>query len=232
MAGLCRRRLRRLVAALSTTVVATTGFATVAPPAQATHCTARADLPARVVVDRAYQAVPAVFRTTCAAPAYASVYLFGPHGMEDVFLYDPARIGAADTWDVYDWVRPGTYRTRDGWGYLQGGVDHPMRMRYEAVSVRFGSRAGIAAVRSGSTVTVTAGGRRYHPGHRRYVPWNALARIDSKAPGGRWTYVKTVDLGADGLASARLSAPTWRYFRVRLGDTAKVWGARTGAVGR
>jgi hypothetical protein len=198
-----------------------------AAPAAA-YCGARVDLPSTVSIDRPYKEIEVVLRSGCYELEYAAAHLYGPTGADDIFIWDPAYGGAVEYWDVYDWTKPGDYKTRDSWGHTYDYDD--AWITEDTVRVKYGSRTSIRTTRSKKYVTVSASASRYKPADRKFRPYNTVARIEIKKK-NKWVQKKAVSLGRDGKASVRIYAPSKQTWRVRIAETGSVWG-RTSATSR
>jgi hypothetical protein len=214
------RRFRAVAATLL--VLAGFGIA-VAPTASAAPCAYFADLPAKVSIDRASVQVPVVLRGCEGMFGYADANVYGPPGVVDFLFWDGGR---TDYWTAYDFqTRPGVYNTNDGSGYTS---DYSAAAwRGDTTTVKFGTRAGVSATRSGSRVTITATASRYSAGAGTFVPYAnrviAIQHCLTNVSGcSVLAYAKT-----DGAGRARItvSAPATRYYRVTFGDTTSFWGA-------
>lgn len=203
-------------------VPASQAAAGTAPAQTAAACSTRVEMPERISVDRSYREIPVTLRTSCSDIDWAGTVLYGPDGLEDGFDFDPARNGAVDYWDFYaGWTPLGTYKTRDGYAY--DADFNALPFTETSTSVRLRSRAGITTTRSGNYVTVRGSVQRYSPTFDAFRPWNTIARVDAKTATG-WRYVRTLDLGADGVASTRLYAPSAQTYRLRVAGQTTTWG--------
>jgi hypothetical protein len=194
----------------------------------ASACTTRVILPTAVRIDRPYREVKVTLATSCPDIEYASTDLYGPEGWDDIFIWDPASNGAVEYWDVYDWQTLGAFKTRDGRAYDSNYDDLPFTEG--TTSIRLASRAGIQTSRSGSYVTVRASVQRYSPTYSAYRAWNTKARVDEQTSTG-WKYLRTLDLGADGVAATKFYSPGAKTYRIRVASTANTWGV-TSATSR
>lgn len=178
-------------------------------------------------VDRAYQEVRISLRDNCYND-YVSSYLYGPAGLEDVFIWDPASNGAVEYWDIFGWyTQPGTYRTRDGSAYPNGYS----RVETSTV-VKFGSKAGLTAKRSGGRVTLTACASYYNGSRDAFVPWAGhKATIQKLGRDGRtWSYVKTVGTNRSGCAAHTVSDRYAGTYRVSTYETHQIFGRTSPSV--
>lgn len=215
----------RLVSALALALLAS-GPAS-APAAGACPQT-RIDLPPRLSVDRPYTRVDVPLVRSCAAE-YVASDLYGPRGLEDVFIYDPARNGAVDHIDLYDWrLRPGTYSLRDGVAY---GSSSSRRgtVAPDVTVLRYGASLGIGTSRAGSTVTVRVSARRYSPDLDRMVPYSGrvVGLRQRSGPSAAWTTRAFLRTNARGDAAVSFSASSPRQYQAWFGTTPSFWAART-----
>lgn len=219
--------MRRPLAASLAAVLAVPALLTAAAPA-GTACTVKADLPATVVVDRPYREVPVRLTNTCGAD-YAAFDIYGPDGWEDILIYDP--ITTREYWDIYDWITPGAYKTRDGHAYDADYDDVPVA--HDSTVVRFGSRAGISATRSGKYVTVTGITRRYNPSTQTFTPWGgAKVTIERRYPDGRWAPIVTLNADRTGKVTRRVYTPRTAYWRAIISPTSAVWGRTSPSIAK
>ncbi|RJK94913.1 hypothetical protein D5H78_14080 [Vallicoccus soli] len=211
------------------------GAALSAAPAQAATCSVAADLPARVSIAAEHLEVPVRLVDTCGA-RYASFEVWGPDGRDQFLVWGEDGEGApgsfhgtrSDWWAFSDWQRPGTYRT--AWGKAFGPGDEHYPVAYDSMDVRFGTKAGLSARRSGGTVTLTVDLVQYHPFQYRFVPYGGAKATVQVNQGGTWTYVKSVTVGKDGKAVVAHAAPRSAQYRVVSWDTAPRWGATSKPV--
>ncbi|ROP43598.1 hypothetical protein [Pseudokineococcus lusitanus] len=227
------RALRRALTALLTTVVVGLGTVTAVAPATAqpvtaaaAACSSRAGLPARVSIDRAYQEVRVPLQDSCYND-FVWLDLYGPQGYETMLDWDPAHNGALAYWDVYGWyTQPGTYRVREGYASPHNYTASTSTL------VKFGSKAGLTAKRSGGRVTLTACASYYNGSRDAFVPWAGhKATIQKLGRDGRtWSYVKTVGTNRSGCAAHTVSDRYAGTYRVSTYETYQIFGRTSPSV--
>jgi hypothetical protein len=220
------RRLRTI----AVTVLMTAGFGVaVAPPASAaTTCEYFADLPARVSIDRPEVRVAVPVRGCEGYMEYASADVFGPLGLNDILIWDGTR---TDYWYLYDYdTPPGVYDTNDGGGWTLDQTDQAWRG--DTSIVKFGTRAGVSATRSGSRVTINALATRYDGASNTFIPFaNRVIAIDHcLTPTSSCSVLAYAITNAAGRASITVNAPALRSYQVRYGESSSFWGSTSTRV--
>lgn len=209
--------LRALLTAACVTSLAVTAVPASAAPAA---CSTKADLPARVSIDRDVQVVVVPLVDTC-RPDYAAFDIYGPDGLDDYVEYYPQEGDEVAGWIVVGEMPPGVYRTRDG--ASAGSV-------YDSTVLKYGSRARLAAQRSGRLVTLTACATQYNGVRDAFLPWRdhkvTIQRLESD--GKTWTYLSTATTESDGCLTVRTNAPSGSTFRATTWEAPKVF-SRTSA---
>lgn len=227
---------RSRVAALTAALPVLAGALVAGAPSAQAACTAKADLPRKVVIDRSYREHRVPLRTTCSDLAYAGFDIVGPDGWDDFVYYDNETGDAKDYWDVYKWMTPGTYQTRDG-----GAFDYDynaLPVAEDTTKVKYAARAQIRSSRSGPYVTLGLTSTRYSPyaraGAGGYVPRGSItvSMQVKKSGSSTWQEVKRVKLDGSGRASVRVYASTQRYFRFTVAEGPKVWNTWSAATYR
>jgi hypothetical protein len=220
------RRLRTI----AVTVLMTAGLGVAAAPSAsaATTCEYFGDLPAKVSIDRPELRIAVPLRGCEGSMEYASAYLYGPAGMNDVLIWDGTRTAY---WYAYDFdTPPGVYDTDDGGGWTVDQTDQAWRG--DRSTVKFASRSAVSATRSGSRVSITATATRYDAGTSRFIPFaNRVIAIDhclySTGSCSTLAYAKT---NSAGRATITVSAPAARYYQMRFGESGSFWGSTSSRV--
>jgi hypothetical protein len=203
------------------------GVAT-APAASAAPCVYSADLPARVSIDRPSVQIAVPLRGCEGWFDWASATVYGPAGNVG-FLYWNA--GRTEYWTAYDWrVTPGVYNTNDGDGYTSDL--QPAAWQGDTTTVKFATRSGVSATRSGSQVTVNALATRYDAGSSKFIPFGnrviAIEHCLTQTSGcSVLAYAKT---NSAGRATITVNAPALRSYRVTYGESGSFWGATSTRV--
>ena len=223
--------LRRLVTLPAVVAVAgATVIVSSAPAQAAAGCTARADLPDRIAIAHDFQAVQAKLVVNCPNLGYASMYLYGPDGPDNIFIYDrPTWDGS---WDLYGFAAPGIYQSRAGsvygndygdWGSIAPDTTVVKRASYDAMSVR----------RTGSTSVFTASVSHYDPdstrASERSNSINVLVTFQQLV-GGTWVTKQQVRTGSSGQASLTVVDPARRTYRTVVAEAGTAFGVTSGAV--
>jgi hypothetical protein len=220
------RRLRTV--AVTVLMTAGLGVATAPTASAAPTCEYFTDLPARVTIDRPTVRVPLTLQGCAGYLDWAAADVYGPAGLNDIVMWDGVR---TEYWYLYDWdTLPGVYDTNDGTGYATGGLD--ATWRGDSTVVRYGTRAGVSAARSGNRVTVTAAATRYSSSTSTHIPYgNRVVAIQHcLTQTGACSVAAYATTNAAGRATVTLNAPAARWYRVTFGDTGSFWGATSGRV--
>jgi hypothetical protein len=190
----------------------------------AADCYTYVDLPDKISMDRAFTDVRVSLVDSCYA-SYAYFDIVGPTGYYDVLDYDPAYNGAVDYLyiDGYFTV-PGTYSSptsaTDGTGY------------YTETVIKYGSKAGLTAKRSGGKTLLTACASYYNGNRDAFVPWQGnKATIQQQTASGQWRFVRTVTLNSSGCGSYNYANKYAGTYRVTTYETSKIW-PRTSSFAR
>ncbi len=196
--------------------------------AAAAPCTVTANLPARISIDRSDKVVPVSLSGCVGRLAYASAYVYGPSGTVDILIWNGTR---TDYLRLYDWdVRPGTYQTTDGFGY-EPNYDR-VAWHYTTTTIKFGTFAGIAASRSGSTTLITVAAKRYDPASDGYVGYPNIVMGIQTAPtsSGPWRQATYVKVGAGSRATVGARVAAGQYYRSYFGDGPSFFGSMSAVV--
>ena len=209
------RRLRTI----AVTVLMTAGLGVAAAPTASaeTACQYFADLPAKVSVDRPELRFAVPLRGCEGYMDWAGANVYGPQGLNDMLLYDGTR---TDYWYVYDWdTPPGVYDTADGDGYTLDGTEQPWRG--DTSIVKFASRSGVSATRSGSRVTINALATRYDAASSKFIPFGnrVIAFEHCLRSTGSCSVLAYAKTNSVGRASITVSAPAARYYQMRFGES-------------
>ncbi|WP_298804223.1 hypothetical protein [uncultured Pseudokineococcus sp.] len=190
--------------------------------AEPQSCTTKADLPARVSIDREWQVVDVPLVDTC-APEYAAFDIYGPDGFDDFLEYFPQDDETVSSWLVLGEMPPGVYRTRDG---------ETSESVYDSTVLKYGSRARLTAKRSGTTVQLTACATQYNGMRDAFVAWAGHRVTVQKLDGdGRsWQYLATTTTGRGGCVDVPTRSPGRASFRVTTWETPKVFSRTSPAV--
>ena len=144
----------------------------------------------------------------------------------------PLRRGRArDYWYVYDWdTPPGVYDTADGDGYTLDGTEQPWRG--DTSIVKFASRSGVSATRSGSRVTINALATRYDAASSKFIPFGnrVIAFEHCLSSTGSCSVLAYAKTNSVGRASITVSAPAARYYQMRFGESPSFWGSTSTRV--
>jgi hypothetical protein len=192
--------------------------------AAADDCYTYVNLPDKVSMDRPELEIRVSLVDSCYA-SYAYFYIYGPQGEYTSLYYDPAYNGATDYWWIDTWfTQPGLYSTpladTDGIAYDNKSM------------VKFGSKAGLTAKRSGNKVNLTACASYYHGFRDAFVPWQGnKATIQQQTKDGQWRFVRTVTLNSSGCGSYNYTNKYSGTYRVTTYETSKIW-PRTSSFAR
>ena len=224
------RRTRALVAAIVLAVplvVALNAAQASAAPAAAA-CQVRANLPSRIAIDRDSVVVPVSLSGCAGTLEWAAADVYGPSGIAGSLFWNGSR---TEYLDVYSDIVPGSYRTIDGNGYTQ--ASDPVGWQYTSTTVKFGTRAGIAVSRRGSTVSITVASYRF-AAYSGFVGYgNHVVGIQhSLSPYGPWSTISYAKVNSAGRVTVSKTAPAARYYRAFFGDTGSFFGSYSGAVRR
>jgi hypothetical protein len=196
--------------------------------AAAAACTVRANLPARIGVDRDTVLAP-VTLSGCEGKLYwAAASVYGASGVVDNLYWEGSRTQYVH---VYSDIKPGTYRTIDGSGYTPSG--DPIGWQYTSTTIKFSTRTGIAVSRSGSTVNITVATYRF-AAYQGFIGYgnHVVAVQHSLTANGPWTTIAYAKVNAAGRVTIRRTASAPRYYRAYFGDSGSFFGSYSGAVRR
>ncbi len=228
---------RRAVTALLAAALGAAGLVTAAVPASAAPvaaaaapCSVTTGGPARVSIDRAEQTVPVTLRTTCVGLTSANVYVVDPRGDDiDVAEWDPATDGAVYPLAIFGDDLPGTYRTDE---LFVEPESTEVTATYGRTVAKFGSKAGLTAARSGSSVTLTACASYYNGRRDAFVPWSAHKVTLQKlgADGRTWEFVRTVGTNARGCAVHTVQSAAAGTYRATTYETYQIFSRTSPSV--
>ncbi|MEJ5946604.1 hypothetical protein WDZ17_15000 [Pseudokineococcus basanitobsidens] len=148
--------------------------------------------------------------------AYAFGDLVGPEEGRPTVFKTQVGLDAVDVpgWGVSTWVF-------DGRGFgdgtrVVGALD---------VVIRAHSLLGLAASRSGSTVTVRGSARAFHNVEGRYVPWSGRPVSVQRWTGSAWVQVTGITTDPRGNLSTTVQVPASSTLRLVTPGTGGTWGA-------
>jgi hypothetical protein len=222
-------RSRRLVAIGAALALASAASITAAPVASAkAECYVALKAPARVAVDRSYRDVSVSLKDPCGVADYAAFYLYGPEGIDDIFLFEDG--DTTDHLDVYDWRTLGTFTTREGGAWDADANE--LGFRATTIKIKLGTRAAVSAKRgSRNKVTVTASSTSYSPTKGTFTAWNAGSAVLQYKSGTTWQTLKSLKLKS-GKASYSYTSKARRSYRLVTGETSTRFGATSGSATR
>ncbi|MEJ5946603.1 hypothetical protein WDZ17_14995 [Pseudokineococcus basanitobsidens] len=147
---------------------------------------------------------------------FALGYVEGPERGRPAVFKVPVDLFAEDVpaWGLSTWVFDG-YREADD-AYAYGELD---------VEVKAHSLLGLAASRSGSSVTVAGSARAFHNVEGRYVPWSGRSVSVQRWTGSAWVQVKGVTTDGRGNLRTTVTVPASSTLRLVTPDQAGTWGA-------
>jgi hypothetical protein len=219
--------LRRL-GALAASVLFVAGIGVAAAPAASAACEYFGDLPSRVSIDRPEVRVAVPLRGCEGSLDWASAYVYGPAGLNDVLMWDGTRTAY---WYAYDYdTPPGVYDTADGEGYTTD--DQTPTWRGDTTVVKFATWSGASATRSGSRVTISAQATRYDGASNKFIPFgNRVIAIDTCVSAtGSCSVLAYANTNSAGRASITVTAPSAGYYRMRFGESPSFWGSTSARV--
>jgi hypothetical protein len=214
-------RLRAI--AVTALMTAGLGVATAPTASAATTCEYFADLPARVSIDRPSVRVAVPLRGCEGYMDWAGADVYGPAGLNDVLMYEGTR---TDYWYLYDYdTRPGVYDTNDGVGYTVDSTSQSWRG--DTSVVKFASRSGVSAARSGSRVTINALATRYDGASHKFIPFGnrVIAFEHCLSQTGSCSVLAYARTNSAGRASITVTQPSLRYYQMRFGESSSFWGS-------
>lgn len=218
--------VRSFSAALTLPLVAGAALATAPSASAAAQCTLSA--PAKVFIAKPYTEIKLRASGSCTWGEGMGAWegIHPNHGLVAFAFFDAK---STDAWDVYDWVKLGSYTWRPSGAY---GQDYnELSQNSPKTSVRLGSWSYVGATRSGSRVTVKTQVNRYNPDTSRHTSYNKVpATIQYRTPGtSTWHNLKTVTSSSAGKASYTYTSTAKRDYRVVVKDSPSVWGSTSGA---
>lgn len=224
-----RRRRAALSFAASTALMVggiTLGLAS--PASAAGGCSI--SVPSEVRVDAPYERIVGRLQNNCAASdtEYATWDVYHPRtGFTSIFIFDG---NTQDRWDFYSFDDVGTYQIEPGgaWDYNYDDIAQNTR----TVTVRFQSKLGLSASRSGKTVTLKAVAKRYSTSDK-YVSWKSkpVGFYTKSCSSCSWKKVKSRSTNSKGVATLKVTKSAKRYYQVRTSNASTTWG-RTSSVVR
>jgi hypothetical protein len=220
------RRLRTV--AVTVLMTAGLGVATAPTASAAPTCEYFADLPSRISIDRPSVRVAVPLRGCEGYFDYASADVYGPAGWDDILIWDGTRTAY---WYLYDWSNPpGVYDTADGGGWTTDLTDQAWRG--DTTVVKFATRSGVSATRSGSRVTISALATRYDGASDKFIPFgNRVIAIEHcPTQTGSCSVLAYAKTNSAGRATITVTAPALRSYQMRFGESSSFWGSTSTRV--